>query len=320
VKQSASTRIALASLLLLASSVQAQLRLEYHITRHPVQVSAERPFLMAIEQVDRVKDGAVVTGRIEFGTVRVDDDIELVGLGVTKRLRVVAIDRFRRQVGQAKAGQRIGIRIYRLRPGELLVGQVLAARGSMQSCVEFEALAAPLPSGRGGTADFRLRTATVDGRIIFTGPPRPGSGAIPARVRLGIGVAMNPGQSFAIGRKGHVFGSGTVVRCRLGLGINDDDRDDYMAGIVDGLVVVNHGTRTMDELIAWILAHRLGVDPARIRPQSRIVEDLKLGRDSAVRAIEEEMVIDISDEAAARIATVADAARIARSTLDQIAG
>jgi acyl carrier protein len=277
------------------------------------------PFVMAVDQVLLTNHDTIVTGRIESGTVHVGDELELVGLGATRRITVEGIDRFRKHVGKAGAGQNVGIHFYRTEPGEVLAGQLLSTRGSMQSCVTFDALVDPLQRGRGGSADFGFRNSRIDGRIIFTGPPRPGDGAVPARVRLFSAFAMTSGQGFAIGRKGHDFGSGIVARCLLGFGINDEAGDDGLVGLVDGLLAVNHGTHTVTDLIAWILAHRMGIDPARIRPGARIVEDLGTNRDAIVRAIEEDMFIDIPDEAAAKIVTVAEATRAARKAMDQSA-
>jgi acyl carrier protein len=271
--------------------------------RRPTPVAAaspansEHPFLLAIEDVFFISGrGAVVTGRIETGTVRVGDEVEIVGLGQTRRTRVLGVEMFRKMLSEGRAGDNVGITLAGVTRDQLKRGQVLARPGSIDTCTEFEAMVTPLPRDL-GLADFYFRTADVGGRISFARGGRLAGGKVPARITLFGLIALKPGQQFVVRQSGHTIGTGTAGRCLSGQSGQD------VAGKV-----------------AKIVSDLVGVEPRRVTPAARFREDL--GADSLdfvelIMAWEEEFGIEISDAEAARIRTVGDATRYVKAAISR---
>ena len=131
-----------------------------------VAAPAYRPFLMPVEDVFFIAGrGAVVTGKIEFGLVRVGDPVEIVGLGETLRTRVTGVEMFRKVLNEGRTGDNVGIMLSGVTRRQLQRGQVLAKPGSIDTCDHFDAMVTPLPRGQSGMADFRFRTVDLGGRI-----------------------------------------------------------------------------------------------------------------------------------------------------------
>ena len=261
--------------------------------------------------------GAVVTGKIEFGSVRVGDQVEIVGLGETLRTRVTGVEMFRKILNEGRAGDNVGIMLSGVTRRQLQRGQVLARPGSIDTCEVFDAMVTPLPRGRSGRADFYFRTVDLGGRIDFVRGGTASGGKAPARVTLSGLIALRPGDGFAVREGGRTLASGTATRCLSGQGGGE-------------LLPANRAIETVDagavgtgDRVAKIVTDLLGVDARRVTPSARFREDL--GADSLdfvelVMAWEEEFGIEISDSAAARIGTVGDAEKEVKAALFRPAG
>ncbi|MBT2382133.1 EF-Tu/IF-2/RF-3 family GTPase [Streptomyces sp. ISL-11] len=192
--------------------------------------SATEPFLMPVEDVFVLSDGrTVLTGRIERGTVRIGDEVELLGGdGVTRTVQVTAIERFRDWVERATAGENVGLRLRGVEGREDAErGQVLAAPGSIGAHTEFEARvcirpeeevgrAIAFPSTREGR--FMFRTADSQGEILTLHRDgeelhhaSPGLATLTAR--LPVPVPLEPGLHFLMrDRTGSGVADGVVTR------------------------------------------------------------------------------------------------------------
>jgi elongation factor Tu len=183
--------------------------------------AAQRPFLMAIEDVFSISGrGTIVTGRIEAGTIRRGDEIEIVGIRATRRSRVAGVEMFRKLLSSARAGDNVGILLTGVTRDQVERGQVLARPGSIRPCAGFDASVTALRGGDGRSrpltgsrrAQLYFRTTDIAGTIAAAGAATPG-GRTPARIVLVAPIAMNPGLQFAVREGGRTIGSGTVLRC-----------------------------------------------------------------------------------------------------------
>ncbi|MBB5119961.1 EF-Tu/IF-2/RF-3 family GTPase [Streptomyces eurocidicus] len=188
-----------------------------------------RPFLMPVEDTFHLKDRPasrrrVVTGRVERGTVRPGDVLELVGLGDPGRtVTVTAVESLGKDVDTATAGDNIGLALADTTP---VRGQVLTTPGTATAHTEFEAEAYVLPEDDGGLAvtfsarpeaQFYFRTTDVTGRITTLrqdGDVRESTrgGHVSLTVRLTAPLAMEAGTPFSMRVSGKAIGPGVVTR------------------------------------------------------------------------------------------------------------
>ncbi|MEW2575401.1 EF-Tu/IF-2/RF-3 family GTPase [Streptomyces syringium] len=163
--------------------------------------------------------GAFFTGRIERGTVRPGDDVEIVGFGRAGSGEVTAVESFGEGLSEAAAGDNVAVWLRGLRPEDIQRGQVVAAPGTVTQHAAFEAQAHILSEEEGGRADtlaaygkreaqFYFRTTDVTGRVHAL--LQDGTDALMA-VRLAGPVPMAVGQRFAIRERGKGVGSGVVT-------------------------------------------------------------------------------------------------------------
>ena len=185
----------------------------------------DHPFLMPVEDIFSITGrGTVATGRVERGTVKVGDTVEIVGLTNEKRSVVVTgVEMFKKQLDQAEAGDNIGALLRGVQRNEIERGQVLAAPNSIHPHTKFEAEVYVLTKEEGGRhtpffngyrPQFYFRTTDVTGDIQLpegTEMVMPGDNAT-FTVTLITTITMDEGLRFAIREGGRTVASGVVSK------------------------------------------------------------------------------------------------------------
>lgn len=185
----------------------------------------DKPFLMAIEDVFSIEGrGTVVTGRIERGKVRINDEVELVGLTPEPTKTVATgIEMFNKQLAEGQAGDNAGVLLRGTKKDEVQRGQVLAKPGAITPHTEFAAQVYILTKEEGGRhkpfikgykPQFYIRTTDVTGEIELpegTEMVMPGD-TIAITVKLITPVALEESQRFAIREGGKTVGAGAVTK------------------------------------------------------------------------------------------------------------
>jgi len=183
-----------------------------------------KPFLMAIEDVmTKTGRGTVVTGRIERGQIKPNEEVEVVGLRPIQKTTVVSIEMFRKELDSAQAGDNVGILLRGLKKEDVERGQVLAKPGSVTPHSEFEAEIYVLSKEEGGRhtpffsgykPQFYIRTADVTGEIELPSGVEmvmPGDN-VSVKIKLIKNVALEEKQRFAIREGGKTVGAGIVTK------------------------------------------------------------------------------------------------------------
>ena len=184
----------------------------------------DKPFLMPVEDVFSITGrGTVATGRVESGTVKVSDEVEIVGLSdEIRKVVVTGVEMFRKLLDQAQAGDNIGCLLRGVQRNEIERGQVLAKPGSITPHTKFTAQVYVLSKEEGGRhtpffnnyrPQFYFRTTDVTGVISLpegTEMCMPGDN-VEMTIELITPVAMNQGLRFAIREGGRTVGAGSVV-------------------------------------------------------------------------------------------------------------
>ncbi len=183
----------------------------------------DKPFLMPVEDVFSIKGrGTVATGRIEKGVVKVNDEIEIVGLRDTRKAVVTGVEMFHKMLDQGQAGDNVGLLLRGVEKDDIERGQVLAKPGSITPHTEFKAEVLLLKKEEGGRhtpifSGYRpqvfIRTTDVTGDITLaegTEMIMPGDNAN-VTVKLIKPVAMQAGQRFAIREGGLTVGAGAIT-------------------------------------------------------------------------------------------------------------
>ena len=184
----------------------------------------EKPFLMPIEDIFSIEGrGTVVTGRIERGIVKVNEEIEIVGLRPTQKTVVTGIEMFNKLLDEGRAGDNVGALLRGLKKEDVERGQVLAKAGSVLPHTEFETEVYVLSKEEGGRhtpffkgykPQFYMRTTDVTGEVILpegTEMVMPGD-TIKINVKLIVPVALEEKQRFAIREGGKTVGAGVVTK------------------------------------------------------------------------------------------------------------
>ena len=180
----------------------------------------DKPFLMPVEDVFSITGrGTVATGRVERGVVKVGDEVEIVGLGETKKTTVTGVEMFRKSLDQGQAGDNIGALLRGVDKTDIQRGQVLAKPGSIHPHTKFTANVYVLTKDEGGRhtpffpgyrPQFYIRTTDVTGSIQFEGEMvMPGDNVV-MNVELIAPVAIEEGMRFAIREGGRTVGAGVV--------------------------------------------------------------------------------------------------------------
>ena len=184
----------------------------------------DKPFLMPVEDVFSITGrGTVATGRVESGVIKVQDEVEIVGL--TEEIRkvvVTGVEMFRKLLDQAEAGDNIGVLLRGVQRNEIERGQVLAKPGSITPHTKFKAQVYVLSKEEGGrhtpffnnySPQFYFRTTAVTGVINLPEGPEmcmPGDN-VEMTIELITPVAMDMGLRFSIREGGRTVGAGSVV-------------------------------------------------------------------------------------------------------------
>ena len=183
----------------------------------------EKPFLMPIEDIFSISGrGTVVTGRVERGTVKIEEEIEIVGIRPTVARVVTGIEMFNKLLDSAQAGDNVGILLRGTKREEVERGQVLAAKASITPHKKFRCQVYILTKEEGGRhtpfvkgyrPQFYFRTTDVTGNVFLPEGVEivmPGDN-INLDVELITPIAMEKGLRFAIREGGKTVGAGTVT-------------------------------------------------------------------------------------------------------------
>ena len=184
----------------------------------------DHPYLMPIEDVFSIEGrGTVVTGRIERGIIKVNEEVEIVGLGETRKAVVTGIEMFNKQLDEGRAGDNAGVLLRGVKKDEVERGQVLAKPGTLTPHTEFEAQVYVLSKEEGGRhkpffkgykPQFYIRTTDVTGEVELpegTEMVMPGD-TINFKVKLISPIALEEKQRFAIREGGRTVGAGAVTK------------------------------------------------------------------------------------------------------------
>ena len=189
----------------------------------PVRDTA-KPFLMPIEDIFSIEGrGTVVTGRIERGQVKINEEIEIVGIKPTSKTVVTGIEMFNKQLDEGMAGDNAGILLRGTKKEDIERGQVLAKPGTITPHTDFDAEIYVLTKEEGGRhtpffkgykPQFYFRTTDVTGEVLLpegTEMVMPGDTAN-LKVQLIAPIAMEEKQRFAIREGGKTVGAGVVTK------------------------------------------------------------------------------------------------------------
>ncbi|MBU1034765.1 elongation factor Tu, partial [Patescibacteria group bacterium] len=184
----------------------------------------EKPFLMPVEDVFSIEGrGTVATGRIERGMVKINEEVEIVGLGETRKTVVTGIEMFNKQLQEGMAGDNAGLLLRGVKKEEIERGMVLAKPGSITPHTEFEAEVYALTKEEGGRhkpfltgykPQFYIRTTDVTGEVKLpeaVAMVNPGD-TVQMSVTLITPVAMEEKMRFAIREGGRTVGAGVVTK------------------------------------------------------------------------------------------------------------
>jgi elongation factor Tu len=184
----------------------------------------DKPFLMPVEDVFSIKGrGTVATGRVDQGIVKVNNEIEIVGIKDTRKVTVTGVEMFKKMLDQGQAGDNVGVLLRGIERHEIERGQVLAAPGTITPHTEFETEVYVLSKEEGGRhtpffkgykPQFYIRTTDVTGEIILPEGVEmimPGDNT-KLNVALGSPIALDEGTKFAIREGGRTVGAGVVTK------------------------------------------------------------------------------------------------------------
>jgi len=184
----------------------------------------DQPFLMHVEDVFSIQGrGTVVTGKVERGTLKLNEEVEIIGLTETKKSVVTGLEMFRKTLDETVAGDNVGVLLRGIEKKDVERGQVIAKPGSVTPHTEFEAEVYILSKEEGGRhtpfftgykPQFYIRTADVTGEVSLPEGIEmvmPGDNA-KMKVKLIQPVAMEEGLRFAIREGGSTVGAGAISK------------------------------------------------------------------------------------------------------------
>jgi len=183
----------------------------------------DQPFLMPIEDIFSISGrGTVVTGRVERGRIRPGEEVEIVGLGETRKTVATSVEMFRKILDEGLAGDNIGVLLRGIGKDEVKRGQVLAKPGSIKPYRKFKAEVYVLTKEEGGRhtpffpgyrPQFYFRTTDVTGTVILPEGVEmvmPGDN-VNMDAELIYPVALEKGLRFAVREGGRTVGAGVVT-------------------------------------------------------------------------------------------------------------
>ncbi|MEK7594692.1 MAG: elongation factor Tu [Patescibacteria group bacterium] len=184
----------------------------------------DKPFLMPVEDVFSIKGrGTVATGRVETGIVKINDEVEIVGIRPTTKSVVTGIEAFKKNLDQGQAGDNAGILLRGIERDDIERGQVLSKPGTITPHTEFDSEVYILTKEEGGRhtpffkgykPQFYFRTTDVTGEVELPADKEmvmPGD-TITFKVKLLAPIAMEQGLRFAIREGGRTVGAGVVTK------------------------------------------------------------------------------------------------------------
>ena len=184
----------------------------------------DKPFLLPIEDVFSIQGrGTVVTGRVERGIIRTNDEIEIVGIQETTQTTCIGVEMFRKILDEGRAGENVGVLLRGTKREEVERGQVLAVPGTVTPHTEFEAEIYVLSKDEGGRhtpffkgyrPQFYFRTTDVTGAVKLPDNVEmvmPGDN-VQVGVELIAPIAMEEGLRFAVREGGRTVGAGVVTK------------------------------------------------------------------------------------------------------------
>jgi elongation factor Tu len=183
-----------------------------------------KPFLMSVEDVFSIKGrGTVATGRIDQGKVKINEEVEIVGIKPTRKTVVTGVEMFHKLLDEGMAGDNVGLLLRGIERTDIERGQVLAKPGSIKPHTEFESEVYILTKDEGGRhtpffkgykPQFYIRTTDVTGEVQLPAGVEmvmPGDN-IKFVVALGAPIAIDVGTRFAIREGGRTVGAGVVTK------------------------------------------------------------------------------------------------------------
>ncbi|MDD5026084.1 MAG: elongation factor Tu [Candidatus Peribacteraceae bacterium] len=184
----------------------------------------DKPFLMSVEDVFSIKGrGTVATGRIEQGKIKVNEEVELIGIHDTRKVVVTGVEMFHKLLDEGLAGDNVGLLLRGIERDDIERGQVLAKPGSITPHTNFEAEMYVLTKEEGGRhtpffkgykPQFYIRTTDVTGTVELPANVEmvmPGD-EVKFIVTLGCPIALDTGTRFAIREGGRTVGAGVVTK------------------------------------------------------------------------------------------------------------
>ena len=204
-------------------SIEELLKQVDEYIQEPVRPT-DKPFLMPVEDVFTISGrGTVVTGRVERGIAKVNEEVEIVGLKPTKKTVITGIEMFKKTLDEARAGDNVGLLIRGIEKDDVLRGQVIAKPGSITPHTEFEAEVYVLTKEEGGRhtpffkgyrPQFYIKTTDVTGEVTLPAGVEmvmPGDN-VKITGKLISPMALEEGLKFAIREGGHTVGAGVVTK------------------------------------------------------------------------------------------------------------
>lgn len=188
------------------------------------QREMDKPFLMPVEDVFSIKGrGTVLTGRVQRGVLKVNEEVEIIGIRDTKKTVVTGVEMFRKSLDEAQAGDNVGLLVRGIEKEDVERGQVVAKPGSITPHRKFEAEVYVLAKEEGGRhtpfftgykPQFYIRTTDVTGSIALPKGVEmvmPGDN-ITMTIELIVPVALEVGLRFAIREGGKTVGAGAITK------------------------------------------------------------------------------------------------------------
>lgn len=184
----------------------------------------DKPFLMPVEDVFSIKGrGTVATGRIETGIIKINDEVEIVGIRPTQKSVVTGVEAFKKNLDQGQAGDNAGLLLRGIERDDIERGQVIVKPGTLTPHTEFDAEVYVLTKEEGGRhtpffkgykPQFYFRTTDVTGEVELPADKEmvmPGD-TVTFKVKLLAPIAMEQGLNFAIREGGRTVGAGVVTK------------------------------------------------------------------------------------------------------------
>ncbi|MEK7110182.1 MAG: elongation factor Tu, partial [Patescibacteria group bacterium] len=184
----------------------------------------DKPFLMPIEDVFTISGrGTVVTGRVERGIAKINEEMEIVGIKETKKTVITGVEMFKKTLDEARAGDNVGLLLRGVEKEDVIRGQVIAKPGSITPHTEFDAEIYILTKDEGGRhtpffkgyrPQFYIKTTDITGEVELPAGVEmvmPGDN-VKIKGKLIYPVAMEEGLKFAVREGGHTVGAGVVTK------------------------------------------------------------------------------------------------------------